>query len=156
MLFLSFYGFFQRKTDQIYYHAGLYKDTAESYEALYPYLNDQIRFLFEYAQCLSKSDQPEKSNAVLLHATQISCDPMLYNIMGKNYQAMKQYKQAETVFIKVTHMVPSPALIPRYWGLESRPFLAPLPPRFRAILVPPYSHCTIVRVFFRNLVKPFN
>ncbi|MDR1582342.1 MAG: O-antigen ligase family protein [Prevotellaceae bacterium] len=97
----------QWKTSQIYYHAGLFKDTAKSYEALYPYLNDQIRFLFEYAQCLSKSGQPEKSNEVLLRATQISCDPMLYNIMGKNYQIMKQYEQAETVFIKATQLVPS-------------------------------------------------
>jgi tetratricopeptide (TPR) repeat protein len=74
---------------------------------LYPYLNDQIRFLFEYAQCLSKSEQPEKSNAVLLRAVQISCDPMLYNIMGKNYQAMKQYEQAEMALVKATQLVPS-------------------------------------------------
>jgi O-antigen ligase len=95
------------KANQIYYHAGLFKDTAESYEALYPHLNDQIRFLFEYAQCLSKSEQPEKSNKILQRATQISCDPMLFNVMGKNYQTMKQYEQAETVFIKATQLVPS-------------------------------------------------
>jgi hypothetical protein len=38
---------------------------------------------------------------------QISCDPMLYNIIGKNYQAMKQYEKAETVLIKATQLVPS-------------------------------------------------
>ncbi|MDR1120911.1 MAG: O-antigen ligase family protein [Dysgonamonadaceae bacterium] len=97
----------QWKTDQLYYHVGLYKDTAENYESLYPYLNDQIRFLFEYAQCLSKSDQPEKSNAILQRAMQISCDPMLYNIMGKNYQAMKRYEEAETILVKSTQLVPS-------------------------------------------------
>jgi tetratricopeptide (TPR) repeat protein len=96
----------QWKNNQIYYHAGLYKDTAKSYEKLYPYLNDQIRFLFEYAQCLSKSDQPEKSNTVLRRAVQISCDPMLYNIMGKNYKAMKQYEEAEAVLIKSVQLVP--------------------------------------------------
>ena len=37
---------------------------------------------------------------------QISCDPMLYNIMGKNHQALKAYKQAEDCFIKATHIVP--------------------------------------------------
>jgi hypothetical protein len=97
----------QWKTNQIYYHAELYKDTAENYERLYPYLNDQIRFLFEYAQCLSKSNQPEKSNAILQRAMQISCDPMLYNIMGKNYQAMKQYEEAEMALIQSTQLVPS-------------------------------------------------
>jgi hypothetical protein len=97
----------QWKTDQVYYHAGLFKDAAESYAALYPYLNDQIRFLFEYAQCLSKSEQPEKSSKVLQRAVQISCDPMLYNIMGKNYQALKEYEQAEVCFTKATQLVPS-------------------------------------------------
>ena len=37
---------------------------------------------------------------------QISCDPMLYNIMGKNYQALEEYKQAEDCFTKATHIVP--------------------------------------------------
>jgi tetratricopeptide (TPR) repeat protein len=97
----------QWKNNQIYYHAGLYKDISENYISLYPYLNDQIRFLFEYAQSLSKSGQPEKSNAVLRRAMQISCDPMLYNIMGKNYQALKQYEEAEIVFLKATQLVPS-------------------------------------------------
>ena len=112
----------QWKSDQIYYHAGLYKETAKSYVSLYPHLNDQIRFLFEYAQSLSKAGLDEKqrieiptrcdsllnkSNQVLRRAMQISCDPMLYNIMGKNYQAMKQYKQAEVVFTKSAQLVPS-------------------------------------------------
>jgi tetratricopeptide (TPR) repeat protein len=96
----------QWKTHQIYYHAGLYKDISENYLSLYPYLNDQTRFLFEYAQCLSKSEQPDKSNTVLLRAVQISCDPMLYNIMGKNYQAMKQYEQAEMALVKAAQLVP--------------------------------------------------
>jgi tetratricopeptide (TPR) repeat protein len=97
----------QWKMNQVYYHAGLFKETAESYESLYPCLNDQIRFLFEYAQSLAKLEQPEKSNVVLRRAMQISCDPMLYNVMGKNHQAMKEYGQAEAAFIKATQLVPS-------------------------------------------------
>jgi O-antigen ligase len=94
------------KTNQVYYRAGLSKDTAESYEVLYPYLNDQIQFLFEYAQSLSKSGQPAQSNEILQRAMQISCDPMLYNIMGKNHQAMEEYGQAERCLIKSTQIVP--------------------------------------------------
>jgi tetratricopeptide (TPR) repeat protein len=103
---------------RIYYHAGMYKETADNYEKLYPHLNDQIQFLFEYAQCLSKSnykgiadqvrnDKLVQSNEVLQRAMQISCDPMLYNIMGKNYQIMKEYEQAENAFIKATQIVPN-------------------------------------------------
>jgi O-antigen ligase len=112
----------QWKTNQIYYHVGLYKDTAESYETLYPYLNDQIRFLFEYAQCLSKAGLNDrqriktparcdsllnKSNEVLHRAMQISCDPMLYNIMGKNCQAIKRYSEAEACYIQASLIVPN-------------------------------------------------
>jgi tetratricopeptide (TPR) repeat protein len=91
----------------MYYQAGMYKDVTKSYEPLYPYLNDQITFLFEYGRSLSQTEQPEKSNEVLQHATQISCDPMLYNIMGKNYQAMKEYDLAEANFRKSTLIVPN-------------------------------------------------
>jgi tetratricopeptide (TPR) repeat protein len=97
----------QWKTNQVYFRAGLFKDTAESYEALYPYLNDQIQFLFEYAQSLSKSEQPAQSNEILRRVVQISCDPMLYNIMGKNHQAMKEYEQAENCLIKSTQIIPN-------------------------------------------------
>jgi O-antigen ligase len=105
-------------TSRLYFHAGMYNDVAEDYEKLYPLLNDQIKFLFEYAQSLSKSDYKGmadqvrhdrliRSNEVLRRAMQISCDPMLYNVMGKNYQAMKQYEEAEKAFVKSTQIVPS-------------------------------------------------
>jgi tetratricopeptide (TPR) repeat protein len=118
----AYQAYKQWKTDRIYYHAGLFENTAEAYEALHPYLNGQIQFLFEYAQCLSKAGLDnkqriktlsrcdsllKKSNEILQRAIQISCDPMLYNIMGKNHQALKEYKQAETCFLKATQLVPS-------------------------------------------------
>jgi tetratricopeptide (TPR) repeat protein len=112
----------QWKNDQMYYQAGLFEDTAEAYEPLYPYLNERIQFLFEYAQCLSKAGLDEKqrkkmpvrcdsllaeSNKVLCRAMQISCDPMLYNVMGKNCQAMRLYPEAEACYIKASLIVPS-------------------------------------------------
>ncbi len=93
--------------EKIYYNAGLYHDVAEDYKQLYPLLNDQIQFLFEYAQSLSKSEQYEESNQVLQRATRISCDPMLYNIMGKNYQSLKEYDKAEQCLIKASQIVPN-------------------------------------------------
>jgi len=97
----------QWNKSRMYYQAGMYRDAAASYEPLYPYLNDQIQFLFEYGRSLSQSEQPEKSNEVLLQAMQISCDPMLYNVMGKNYQAMKAYNKAEEYLLKSTRIVPN-------------------------------------------------
>ncbi|MDR3218940.1 MAG: O-antigen ligase family protein [Dysgonamonadaceae bacterium] len=108
----------QWNKNRSYYHAGLYNEAAANYETLYPYLNDQIQFLFEYAQSLSKAVNQEmpgrgrhdlltKSNEVLRRAQEISCDPMLSNVMGKNYQALKEYDKAEAALVKSTQLVPN-------------------------------------------------
>ena len=97
----------QWKQYRIFYGMEMYKETAQSYKPLYPYLNDQIQFLFEYGRSLSILEQPEKSNEVLRHAMQISCDPMLYNIMGKNYQALQSYDLAEASLRKASLIVPN-------------------------------------------------
>ncbi|MCL2311569.1 MAG: polymerase, partial [Firmicutes bacterium] len=93
--------------------SGLYEETPERYEYLYPSLNDDIDFLFEYAQNLARHERYEQSNAILQRAIQISCDPMLYNVMGRNYQALKQYDKAEQNFITSTLLVPN-RLYPYY------------------------------------------
>jgi tetratricopeptide (TPR) repeat protein len=89
------------------YQAGAYENGARAYAPLYPLLADQPAFLFEYAQCLSKSGQHEESNSVLQKAVHTACDQMLYNVMGKNYQAVKQYAKAEACFRKAAHIVPN-------------------------------------------------
>lgn len=92
---------------QLLYNTKSYEIALPTYERLYPYLNDQVHFLFEYAQCLSKTSHFDESNRVLHRAIQISCDPMLYNIMGKNYQSLKQYEQAEKSFRQASYIVPN-------------------------------------------------
>jgi len=84
-----------------------YPQMKNDYEKLYPYLSDQTSFLFEYAQCLNKAGEYEKSNQVLAQAIKISCDPMLYNIIGKNYQGLKNYQLAEQNFLLASRVVPS-------------------------------------------------
>lgn len=101
------------KNIKMFYNFGNQKDTANEHRRLYPLLSDQIQFLFEYAQCLSKSEQYEESNEVLEKAMKISCDPMLYNVKGKNYHALKQYDKAEQCFIKSSNIVPN-RLYPHY------------------------------------------
>ena len=83
------------------------KEVVEEYRNIYPLLSDQIQFLFEYAQCLNKSKQYKKSNEVLEKAIKISCDPMLYNIMGKNFHALKQYSNAVNCLVKSSNIVPN-------------------------------------------------
>ena len=95
------------------YSFGNNKEAAKEYKSIYPLLSDQIQFLFEFAQCLNKSEQFEESNEILEKAVKISCDPMLYNVMGKNFHSLKQYDKAEQCFIKSSNIVPS-RLYPYY------------------------------------------
>ena len=103
----------QWNSNRMYYQVGMYKEAAQAYEPLYPYLSDQIQFLREYGRSLSQSEQPEKSNAVFQQAAKISCNPTLYNTIGRNYQAMKKYDRAEESFLKSSHIVPN-RLSPHY------------------------------------------
>ena len=124
------YGAYKQwNKNRMYYQTGMYKEATENYEPLYPYLKDQIQFLFEYGRSLSqaginegiagqaRNDRLAKSNEVLRQAKKISCDPMLYNIMGRNYQAMREYDLAEHSLLKSTQIVPN-RLYPWYLLME--------------------------------------
>lgn len=95
------------KNEQTYFNMQIYKRTIDNYRAMYPILKDHPAFLFEYGQCLSRTDNPDQSNRVLREAAALSSDPMIYNIIGKNYQAMQQYDLAEAAFLKASRMVPN-------------------------------------------------
>lgn len=80
---------------------------------MYPYLSHDKVFLFEYGQCLSQSGAYQKSNHILEFGTKLSNDPIFYNIMGKNYQAMGQYGKAEFMFKQAIARIPH-KLYPHY------------------------------------------
>jgi len=88
------------------YHSGAYENAAEEYALHCPALSDQLPYLFEYAQCLSKTGRYGTSNLVLQKAIRIGCDPMLYNVMGKNHQSLKRYAEAEECFLMAANIVP--------------------------------------------------
>jgi len=96
-----------------YFEAGQYEKCSKDYKPLYSRLSDNVFFLFEYGQSLSRvglagnKQYLEESNAVLQRATKISCDPMLYNIMAKNHQALKEFGKAENYLIKAANIIPS-------------------------------------------------
>lgn len=92
--------------EKTYFNMDIFEETVNNYRELYPLLKTEPVFLFEYGQCLSKTRQYEESNRILSEGIRYSGDPMFYNIMGKNYQALKQYEQAETAFRQAARMVP--------------------------------------------------
>ena len=91
---------------QAYFYQGEFETISEKYALLYPYLSKEPSFLFEYGQCLSQTGQYEKSNEILEKGTHYSSDPMFFNIMGKNYQQLKQYDKAEYMFYQAIYRIP--------------------------------------------------
>ena len=65
-----------------------------------------IRFLFEYGHSLHKSFLYGDSNKYLEEACRYSSDPMVLNVMGKNYQEQHCYEQAEKFFYRAIHRLP--------------------------------------------------
>lgn len=94
-------------------NSGIDKEQALNYQLFYLYLKHESAYLFEYAQCLNRLGRNEESNQILKNMKSISCDPMIYNVMGRNFQSMKIHEQAEACFLKSAAMVPS-RLYPHY------------------------------------------
>ena len=89
------------------YRSGAYMSANEAYREIYPHLKEKRRYLFEYAHSLHKAGLYNESNEYLDEACKYSTDPMILNIMGKNYQGMHCYKRAELCLLSSVHRLPS-------------------------------------------------
>ena len=76
---------------KMHYNIGAFRLAKEGYEKIYPELNDRGAFLFEYGHSLHKLKEYNSSTTILKEAMAHSCDPMILNIIGKNYQATGEY-----------------------------------------------------------------
>lgn len=88
------------------YRAGAYEAALEDYEKLYPLLKEKDDFMFEYGHCLHKLGRYEESNRIMEETMKVSNDPMVLNIIGKNYQQMGNYRAAEGWFKRAIHRLP--------------------------------------------------
>lgn len=88
------------------YNIGAYKSAKEDYGKLYPELANRGAFLFEYGYSLHKLKEYDNSTRILEEAMAHSNDPMILNIIAKNYQASGTYEKAEEYLIRSTHRLP--------------------------------------------------
>lgn len=84
----------------------LYEDAVEELAPLYDNLKDNYRFIYDYGYALHKCKRYQDSNQILKEGAKISSDPMFYNIIGRNYEAMKEYDKARDAYIHAHNMVP--------------------------------------------------
>lgn len=85
---------------------GLYEDSVEELAPLYDDLKDNYRYIYDYGYALHKCKRYQESIDILKAGTDISSDPMFYNIIGKNYEALKIYDEAEKAYLHAHYMVP--------------------------------------------------
>ena len=83
------------------------------YENLFSHMASNPRFLFDYGMILRKNKRLYESNIIMLKTTEISSDPMPLNIIGRNYEHLKQYHLAEKYYIRASHRMPK-LLYPHY------------------------------------------
>lgn len=88
------------------YNIGDYRSAKKDYERLHPQLANRGAFMFEYGYSLHKLKEYDNSTRILEEAMAHSSDPMILNIIGKNYQASGAYEKAEEYLIRSTHRLP--------------------------------------------------
>lgn len=86
--------------------AGMTESAEEGYENIYASLKHNPFFLFEYAQILTKQSKYNEAITVLKQVAKVKCDPMIYNMMGENYQNMKLYNKAEKCYLHSINLLP--------------------------------------------------
>lgn len=86
---------------------GLYDEAVREYGSLYADMSNDYLFLYDYGYALHKQGQYARSNEILEKGSRLSSDPMFYNIMGKNFEALGQCEKAEECYMHAHYMVPS-------------------------------------------------
>ena len=92
---------------------GAVKAAARGYAGIYEPLRHNPVFLFEYAQCLNAGKNYDEAVPILRRAARVSCDPMIYNVMGENYQQLHRYEEAEACYRQALRLLPG-RLYPYY------------------------------------------
>lgn len=92
---------------KLLYNTRAYEAAQPAYEELYKEMKWNFRYLFEYGHILSKRKEYNKSISILLEAETKSNDPMILNVIGKDFQEMKLYDKAEEYFKRSVNRLPS-------------------------------------------------
>lgn len=89
-----------------FYTMKAYSKIIDDYIRLYPQLNHDPKFVFEYAVTLNAEKRYEQADSILSRGLQISCDPMFYNVKGRNYHEMGAYRKAEACYMNAIYLIP--------------------------------------------------
>ncbi len=82
------------RTAHLFYSSKSFEVAAREYEPLYSGLKTRPAYLFEYGMAMRHLKKYDKSTELLQRASQYSGDPMILNIIARNYEdfAVEQHK----------------------------------------------------------------
>lgn len=110
---LDKYQFYEQwARGRLYYKMKVYAAAANLYAPVAKELNHPV-FLYEYGNALYHSGRHAESIDVLTRLTPVASSPEVYNIIGKNHQALGQYELAEQYFREAHYLAPS-LILPNY------------------------------------------
>jgi|BioPla2DNA2_1021312.scaffolds.fasta_scaffold16186_4 tetratricopeptide (TPR) repeat protein len=95
------------KSVQQLHNMECYADVVERCESMMPYMNDNADFLYAYGQSLNKIGEYAKSDSILKLGTEVSGNPMLWNVMGNNSLALGRYDEAEKRYMQAFYTLPN-------------------------------------------------
>ena len=79
----------------VYMHDVAFID--DYYEFL-PWMNDNREYLFHFGKILREAGRYNDSNAILRMETELDTDPMAYVLMGRNFEDMHMYNEADSIY----------------------------------------------------------
>ncbi|MCD7937234.1 MAG: O-antigen ligase family protein [Tannerellaceae bacterium] len=91
---------------KVLYSNKAYAAATEKYSELYDYVHHDPAYLFEYAQCLGECGEHAEAIRLLKRATQVSSDPMIHCMIGKNKLKEGKYEEAEQYYEKALAILP--------------------------------------------------
>ena len=111
---MDMYGIYSERTRavrewmpvRVLYHSGAFNAAAEEYGKLYDKMSWNKDFCFEYGRALYKARSYGKAEEVLLKAMEVSGDPMILNMLGRNAQESGEYGKAEKYLLRSTRRLP--------------------------------------------------
>lgn len=95
------------------YSVKAYRQIVADYQRLYPMMSHNPAFVFEYALTLNGSGFKKVADSVLSRGAEISCDPMFYNVRGRNLHELGRYREAEESLLKSISLLPD-RIYPHY------------------------------------------
>ena len=111
---VNMYGIYSERTRavrewmpvRVLNHSGAFNAAAEEYGKLYDKMSWNKDFCFEYGRALYKARSYGKAEEVLLKAMEVSGDPMILNMLGRNAQESGEYGKAEKYLLRSTRRLP--------------------------------------------------